>query len=441
VSAVRLGRQISRRSEAAPIAPKPVDVGSFLLVWLLALYALSARLHVPGIGSIGQPATLLGLAAGLWWTAGRVVPHLGLDHRFNPVRAAIFVYAAYMVLSFGVGSTRPLTELEQSGSLRALITLVALVSVALLAADGIADLDELTRLIRAIPTIGALFALYGIIQALTGEAHLLSPPGLVWNQDAVPGLLSRGGFVRPFATAMHPIEYAVIVASLLPLAVHFALYPRSSHDRVRAVTEVTVLVLAMPFSLSRTAVVCAVGGLVVLAFGWSWRRRLNTLVVSLVGLPILAAIVPGLFGFMVELFAGAESDPSVTSRIDRIPRITELIRERPWLGWGHGTYSVEDFFLIDNQLWVTLISSGIIGLALTLTLPLIAGMAAIWPSEMLEECDPSVRHMGRAIAAAIAALMVSTATFTAFSYRILLFTLFLLVGCAGAFHRLTRSRR
>lgn len=433
----------ARRLAPAPPAPwqsaRTFDVAAYLTIWLVALYALSARLHVPGVGSIGQPATLLALAAGAWWLVARVVPEFGLDQRFNPVRTALFVYAGYMLLSFGVGAARPLTALEQSGSLRALITLVAVVSIALLAADGISDLDRLTQLLRRLTTIGALFALYGIVQSSVGEALMLAPPGLVWNEEAVPELLERGGFVRPFATAMHPIEYAVIVGSLLPLALHFALYPASPKDRARAIAELSMLVLAMPVSLSRTAIVCAVGALGVLAFGWGWRRRINALIVGLLGVPIIAAIVPGLFGFMVELFTGADSDPSVTARIDRIPRIMALIRERPWLGWGHGTYSVEDFFLIDNQLWVTLISAGFVGLFVVLALPLVAGVAAVWPSERLEQADVAVQHLGRAIAAGIAGIMISTVTFTAFSYRILLFTLFLLIGCAGAFHRLTRD--
>jgi O-antigen ligase len=430
--------QTSRSSPSNRPVLKPINARAFLVIWLLALYALSARLHLPGMGSIAQPATLIALAAGMWWAAARVVPQLGLDLGFQPVRTALFIYSGYLVLSFGVGSARPLTELEQSGSLRALITLVALVSVALLAADGIADLDELTRLLRFLPTIGSLFALYGFVQAVTGEAYLLSPPGLVWNLDGVPGLLERGGFIRPGATAMHAIEYSVVVASLLPLALHFSFYPSSTRDRLRAIAELAILVLAIPVSLSRTAVVCAVGGLLVLGSAWSWRRRLHVLVAGLLSLPILATVVPSLFGFMVELFVGARSDPSVTSRLDRVPRIMEVIRERPWLGWGHGTYSVEDFFLIDNQLWVTVISSGVVGLMITLALPLAAILAAAWPSSLLES-DPSVRHMGRAIAASIAAFMISTATFTAFTYRILTFTLFLLIGCAGAFYRLTRD--
>lgn len=417
----------------------PVDVAAFLTFWLIPLYLLSARLEVPGMGAIGQPATLLALGAGVWWLVARAVTELGLDQRSNPVRVALFVYAFYMVVSFGVGGMRSLTELEQSASLRALIDVAALVSIALIASDGIASLDRLSRLLRRMTTIGVLFALYGILQSITGEDHLLSPPGLVWNSGVIPGVGTRGGFVRPFGTGLHPIEYGVVVASLLPLAIHFFLHPESTRDRGQAIAETAVLVYAMLVSLSRSAIVSAGGAVVVLGLGWSWRRRFNAFIVMLFGVPIVGTIVPGLFGQMVELLTGLEDHASVQARIERVPRILALIRERPWFGWGHGTYTVDDYFLIDNQLWVTTITSGIVGLVVVMSLPMVAAGAVVWFSGRLERSNPAVRSMGWAIAASIAGLMLSTVVFTAFSYRILTFTLFLLLGCAGAFFRLAKE--
>lgn len=414
-----------------------LDVTWLLTGWLVLLYAIHARLVIPGLGSLGHASILVALMGGLWWLAGRLVPDLGLDRGLQPIRAALYLHSGYLIASYGVGATRTLTELERSSSSRQQILLVAFTSIALLAADGISDLPRLRTLLRRLTTIGALFAGYGIVQVLMGEALLLVPPGLEWNEAIEADVLERGGFLRPIAAAMHPIEYAVIVSSLLPLAIHFVLHPRSRGDRVRAIVELSLLIMAMPFSLSRTAIVCAAVVLIVLGLGWSWRRRAIALAIGLAIVPLVAALVPAIFQFMVDLFTGADTDPSVQDRIDRIPAIMAVIRERPWFGWGYGTYSVEDFFLIDNQLWVTIISTGIVGLIVTLALPAVAVMAALWhrPHD-----DPSGEwsHLGRAIAACIAGFTASTVTFTAFSYRTLTFTLFLLIGCAGAFWRLTR---
>lgn len=429
------------RGADAPIPRPQRDAAWFFSIWLVLLYSLHARLVLPGLGSVGSPAALLALGAGLWWLTGRLMPSSGLDQDAQPVRTALFVYTGYLVASYGVGATRSLTALEQSGSSRAQILLFAYVSVALLAMDGVRDLERLRTLLRRLTTIGALFAAYGILQSILGEAHLFAPPGLTWNQEIEADVLERGGFARPIASAMHPIEFAVLVGSLLPLAIHFVLHPRTRIDRYRAWAELSLLVLAVPVSLSRSAVVCAAVAILVLAFGWTWRRRVLALLTGLIIVPIVASLVPAVFSFMVDLFTGADTDPSVQDRIERIPAIMALIRERPWFGWGYGTYSVEDFFLIDNQLWVTLIATGILGLAVTLLLPAVAGVAAIWHARAIDGPAQDVADLGRSIAASIAGLMASTITFTAFSYRTLSFTLFLLIGCAGAHWRLTRPSR
>lgn len=420
------------------MAPKAVDSTTLLSVWLVLLFLLSSRLVVPGLGGIGQPATLLALFSGVWWVSVRFVPQLYRAQSFNPVRIMLFAYFLYFLLSFAIGAARPLTDLEKSGSARALIMLVALLSIALLVLDGAVNIDRLTRLLRRLTSVGALFALYGILQGYFGDTYLFAPPGLVWNQDVVPTLLTRGVFLRPSATGGHPIEYAAVVGALLPLALHFVFHPKSSRDRVLAVAETVILAYALPVSLSRTAIVCAATGLIVLAFGWDWRRRMNVILTSLVSLPLFVSVQPDLVSYTFELFRNVDDDASIMSRIDRVPRILGLIRERPWFGRGHGTYSVEEYFLIDNQLWVTVISSGIIGLLLVLALPVVAILVVVRQPDRLVALTPEVRHLGWAVAASITALMVSTVTFTAFSYHILTFALFLLIGSAGAFYRLTR---
>jgi O-antigen ligase len=413
-----------------------LDVVWFLTCWLVLLYGLTARLILPGFGAIGQPATVIALMAGLWWIVGRFLPAMELDQRLQPIRIALLVHAGYLIASYGVGALRPLTSLERTGSTRAQIVLFALTGVGLLVADGIPDIERLRTLLRRLVTFAAAMAALALLQTVTGQTHHLVPPGLEWSTLTETAVGTRQGILRPLGTALHPIEFAVVTASLLPLALHFALHPRSKNDQRRAIVETGLLVLAIPASLSRSAVVCLIAAMGVLSLGWSWRRRFNALFVTLLGLPVVAALVPGVLPVMVELFTGADSDPSVQARIDRVPAIMAYITQRPWFGWGHGTYSVEEYLLIDNQLWVTTISSGIVGLLITILLLVVGCVVGLLVSHRPRATE-EWGHMGRAIAAGIAAFAASTLTFTAFSYRILTFTLFLLIGCAGALWRLT----
>lgn len=429
---------VSASSEVRSVHGLQLDVTAVLTFWMLLLYGINARMVIPGFGAIGQPATLVALGALLWWLSARCVPQLGMDQGHQPVRYALAVYALYLTASYGMASMRTLTALERSSSTRGMITLAALFGVAALAADGIDSLDRLRGLLRRLVTFGALFAGFGLIQALVGESLLVLPPGLQWNAEIPADIEFRLGEIRPLATALHPIEYAVVAASLVPLAIHFVLYPSTRSDPVRAIIETSILLVAVFISLSRTGPLSLVVGLVVLAFGWTWRRRINVALVSLMVVPAIAAAVPWAYRVMVDMFTSGldGSDYSVQARLDRLPQIMALIRDRPLFGTGYGTLTPEEYLLIDNQLWGTLISIGFVGLVLTVGLLLTAGVTAA-QIRFRSAATAESMHLGRAIAGSIAAIGVSFATFDALFYRILVFTLFLLIGSAGALWRLT----
>jgi hypothetical protein len=82
---------------------------------------------------------------------------------------------------------------------------------------------------------------------------------------------------------------------------------------------------------------------------------------------------------------------------------------------------------------------GIVGLALTAVL-LLLGVGVALCIRSLPGADEATGHLGRSVAASIAALGISLVTFDAFHYRILTGTLFLLLGVAGALWRLTSDQ-
>jgi hypothetical protein len=412
------------------------DVTACLTAWLLLLYGINAGMVVPVLGAIGQPATLAALGAFFWWVSARTLPTLGLDRDLQPIRIALYVYVTYLLASYGSAGMRTLTEIEASNSTRAVITLFALFGIAAIACDGIHDKERLRRLLRRLTTFGAVFAALGIVQATTGESFLWVPPGLEWNAGLVETVGERGGLNRPRGTARHPIEYSVVVASLLPLAIHFAWHARSGRDRTRGLIESSLLLVAVPLSLSRTAVVCLAAALLVMGLGWTWRQRANAIALAVMGIPLVAGLVPGAYQVMIGLFRDSETDASIQARLDRVPTIMGMIQERPWFGMGYGTFNGTDHFVVDNQLWVTTISTGLVGLVLTVGLFVVGALTATAvqrrPAATVED-----GYLGWAIAGGIAGMTISLATFDAFFYRILTFSLFLLLGCAGALWRLT----
>lgn len=414
------------------------DAVTLLTGFVGLLFVLPARWVVQPFGAVGSPALLLGVGLAWCWWAAKVLPTSGLARGFQPVRLAVLAYGWYLVGSYALAYLRPLTELEASGAHRALITLVSLAGVALLSADGVASRERLDVLLRRVVAGGVFMALVGMVQFFLNydpTTLLHAVPGIELNRG-YHAIGERSFFNRPYGTGTHSIEFGVILGVVLPLALHYAFHS-AGRPRVRAWLSALVIAAGIPLSLSRSGVVAVVVGLGVLSLVWGWRRRLNVLMGALGLSAVMWAVIPGLIGTLIGLFTNTETDPSVQARTRRIPRMLALLSERPWFGRGNGTYSVEDYFLLDNELYVQAISIGVVGVAVLIGLLAVA-MATARGAATRADDEPG-RQLGQAIVACLAALTVNIATFDAFYYRIFTGLLFLFIGAAGALWRLTRQ--
>ena len=428
--------QVDRGSVAGvPLRPLEVDVVTFLTLWLLLVFFIPSSQTVPGFGAIGQPGLLLSLVAPVWWLASRLVPSMHSAQGPQPIRIALLLYAAYALASFGMAAARPLTTLEMTASTREIMRLFTLVGVALLVADGIHSGERLRVLLTRIVYFTGVLAAIGIAQFFTGETLT---PTIPFLEGKPPEIGFRGGLARALGTARHYIEFAVIVGAMLPLAIHFFLYGRKLQARVAAAIVVALLLLAIPVSLSRTAVVSSVTALLVLGLGWSWRRRINGVLLFLVVLPVVSSTLPGVLDVMIRLFTEADQDSSVQARLSRQSAVTALIRERPWFGLGYGTWTSDGNFLLDNELWRTTLETGYVGIFLVTLLALVACFLAV-PAKTSLSATEVDRHLGFAVAGSIAGLFISVITVDAFSYRILTSLLFVLIGTSGALWRFNRG--
>ncbi len=146
--------------------------------------------------------------------------------------------------------------------------------------------------------------------------------------------------------------------------------------------------------------------------------------------------VNGLVGTIKSLFTQAGNDPSVQARVDRFPKVMALVAEHPWLGRGYGTYNIEDYFLLDNEIQRSLVEIGLIGvMVLILFVFFVVGVA--WRTR--RGMGPEERMAGVALTATILALFISSYTFDAFFYRILTSVLYLCIGLVGALWRITMA--
>ena len=416
------------------------DAVSVLSVIVFCAFVIPARYIIHGMSAVGTPTYLLGVGAFFLWLFARM---RGSKPRLSsqPVRVLIGVYLLVMVVTYAGGFSRGMFPDELSNATRFIIATFALSGIALLAADAIPSRERLTLLLQRVVFGAAFMAFVGDVEFFTKynlAAHLKFP-GLVLNTN-LTGLRARGfGFDRVAGTATHYIEFGVVLGMVLPLAIHFAIFSRTRGRRQFNWLLTLVIAIAVPFSLSRAAAIALIVGLLVLGSCWTWRARLNGLIVAALVAVGLKAAKPGLLGTIRALFTNVGNDPSISGRTADYSAVFPLIQQRPFFGRGAGTYIPSRYRFLDNQILMTTIESGATGL-IALVMLFVGGMALAHRVGKFAS-DPETKHLGYALLAAFIGAFLTSFTFDSLSFPIFAVMLFFLLGVAGALWRLDRPAR
>jgi hypothetical protein len=330
--------------------------------------------------------------------------------------------------------------LEASNADRTGIMWLGYLGLLLLAADGITSRHRLDVLLRRVVWGGAYMSFVAMLQWFIGVdlARALAPPGLFYNapDNEARELFLRGQFFRVSGTAMHPIEFSVVAAALIPIAVAYAFNDRHRPLLARW-TPVVMLGFAMPMAISRSGFLgMAVAGLLLVPALPASRRMVLSLL-GVLGVLAMSVIVPGLLGTIRDWFLNASSDSSVASRTQDFTLLDTYVNERFWFGRGFGTFVPGLYDFLDNQYLLTLIEGGIVGVV-CLVLFLVGAMATAHVTAP-RAADEGTRLLARALFAAIAVHAVTLATYDALVFPTAGLSLFLLIGCAGALWRLAKT--
>lgn len=417
------------------VATRRRDAVTVLTLYVMLLFVLPSRLVVGPIGSTGTPANLIGLAALAWWFATWLVPGLGVAMGSQPVRLALLLLGMSFTVSYSMANLHRFESIEISGANRALIALAALTGVCFLSADGIASRDRLDALLRRVVAGATFMASLGIIQFFTGLdiAGLFEVPGLTASYS-FGDVGQRSIFNRVQGTAIHPIEFGVVLALVLPIALHYALIAPPGKRRWPVLCA-GLIALAVPTAVSRSGILALGVVWIMLLLGWTWRQRGWALAGSAAFIVVVRVLVPGLVGTISSLFTNLFNDPSTTGRTDDYAVVGRFIREAPVFGRGMFTFIPSRYTTLDNQYLLTTIEMGFVGLAALVLLYLVGIFTA--RGARRRSADPETRQLGQALAAALLAAMVTAVTFDQLGFPMVTGVLFLLLGCAGALWRLT----
>ncbi|HJQ48262.1 MAG TPA: O-antigen ligase family protein [Amycolatopsis sp.] len=404
---------------------------------LVAAFLIPSTLIIGPLGDIGVPSLLVSGVLLLLWVAGRLDPGLGTDLLRQPMRYLILLFVMVVLASYIAGQVRGLSPLEASGSDAALFGLACQMGIVLFVADAVQGLAGVVRILQQIVWGGVVLAFAGLLEFL-GVANLyqtLRLPGFTYKFTEDVDALARSGFHRVQGLAGHPIEYAVVLGMILPLALHFALHARPGRRAMWWVAT-GMIAVGLPLAVSRSGMVTVAVSMALYLATIRLRWMLNLLPVAVCGLVGLAAMVPGLLGSIRSMFlpTTVETDPSIAGRTDDYSAVFTVWHAHPLFGLGPGTYVPALYRILDNEYLYTLATMGACGVLVEISI-LACGYSMARRARR-RSTDPAVRSMAQAVASAIAGGMVGAFTFDAFGYKIMAVTTFVLIGCAAALWRI-----
>lgn len=432
-----LGRIRTASGPDGPPAEKRTgpDAVTAVTIYLVVLLAIPADRRVEVLGGAGSPGALLAIVALLWWGWDRVYSRRAAERRaFQPVSAALLLFAVGVLAAYVVSSSMALPATERSVADMGLLRLAAMTGILLIAHDGTVSRERFLVLMRRLSIFGGLYATLGLVQFFTGQTFV--------NSWSIPGLGDSGwiavgeraGFVRAIATAMHPLEAAVILVMVLPIALTVAIYDRPRSAVIRWYPVSAILFLSV-LSVTRSALLGVAVVFAVLI--WTWPkvvRQWMTLAIAFGSIAVYVG-VPGMAGTIVGMFSGADS--SLDSRIDSYDTVAAYVDVSPLFGRGLGTF-LPSYRILDNQFLLTLVETGIVGLVGLLALIAAACWAAVSLRGVWAPGD-QMAAFGYALFASVLAGSLLLAFFDAFSFPQACGIFFLVIGLCGAYLTLCRA--
>jgi len=432
----RHGRTRRTRGPRRPgLLRRPLDSTTWLTGYMALAFFIPSNLDLPALGGVGTPANVFALTGLLWyvasWLTGRVTPAPGT----RGPRLVMCLLAAAVLMAYIADGARSASHEEVLAADRGLIGLLVWVSLVVLTTAGIHERERLDTLMRRLVVMGSVVAAIGYWDFFTATniADSIHVPGL---QSSVAGVrtLDRGSFVRPRSTTAQSLEFAGMLAILVPFAVQQAFDPVRRHAGVvRRWGPVVAMGGALPLTVSRTSIIGALLVVLVMVPRWKPQRRWGAIGVLLVSVGALKVIIPGLIGTILNLFSTflSNSDSSTQARTVKYSAIVPYLREHPLFGQGFGTFTPDLYFFTDNQYMLTLAEMGMLGLVALLALYL-TGIHHGGAIRRLARTE-SDRELGQAFFASAVVALVISATFDALMFPMFAGMFFVTLGAGGSY--------
>ena len=311
------------------------------LVVCVILFIPIKRYSLPASLPINlEPYRLLVFFIALGWLTSLLIDPR-VRFRRTPIDRPLACFAVIALASDLLNRSRVSTV--QSEVVKKLLFFVSFFIVFYLIASVVRRFDDVDFLTRVLVGGGSIVALSALVERNTGYDvfnHLHTVfPFLHLERQNVPHIPTRGGRLRVYASAQHPIALGAALAMLVP----FAIYLAKSHSKRWWVSGV-VLVLGSLATGSRTGVVM----FIVIAVTYVVVRRVKVRRLWPALIPALLVIhfaTPGSLGTIRSSFfpkggivAQQTNDAVGSGRLATLwPSLHSELYPEPLLGEGFGT--------------------------------------------------------------------------------------------------------
>ncbi|MFI7152631.1 O-antigen ligase family protein [Nonomuraea sp. NPDC050022] len=425
------------RSIVRPV-PHRADAATLCAIFTVVLMLVPARQVIGGLPFDLTYAEAIGLFAAVWWFCAHLTSTLGAAKGPSAVRYAIYFYALAFLATYAYASAGWLPSYEQDLSDHVLVIAVAMVGIALIGVDGVPSRERLDLVLKTLVVVGAIMGVIGAIQFLLSfdVTQYMQIPGSRLRAVEVT-ILERNGLNRVASTAGHPIEFGVVSAMVLPVALHYAFGAREHGEPQRRWwTVVALIACGMAFSASRSTVLGLAASGAVLFLGWPNARRVRAAVALAGFLVVMKLLVPGLIGAIAGLFTNLDNDESLRWRTNDYTTAISEFSQHPLLGRGNGTWFPPHHPVFDNQYLLTAVQGGAIGVLAFVGLFVVGMWSAVRVRSI--SVDDRTRDLGLTLAACLIVPVVGSATFDLNSFSTATALSFLLIGLAGGLMRVAR---
>jgi hypothetical protein len=378
---------LRRRKEprrAAPVPAEPEDdlwphttrllpwtfAGFLALIWLTPFNNIAMDVSLPIDLSLDR--LVLPVLVVIWVLAlgagGRIAPRL----RMTWVHVAIGALLATAFLSVVIDGRYLNQSLELELSLKKLPLMLSYVTFFLIASSAI-RLGEVQAFMSY--TLGlAIIVALGMIF----EYRMKYNPFWSLSDTLLPGFFSVEGNAAGDVTdhigrrlvrgpAEVPLEAVSMLAMALPIALVRVLHEPRTRQRIGYSLAIIVLIAAAFATYRKSALIVPVS--VVFALAWFRRRELLRLApLGMVTLIIVSSIAPGAIGSTVRQFtrSDATSLPTVSDRSSDYDAVRPDVWSHILLGRGWGSYNHDSYRILDSEILLRTIETGVLGLAVFL---------------------------------------------------------------------------